>query len=43
MIDEEVALYGHFLEHRELPKLIESLVEEAHKIGEEEISSVCIN
>ena len=40
MIDEEVALYGHFLEHRELPKLIESLVEEAHKIGEEEISSV---
>ncbi len=40
MIEEEVALYGHFLEHRELPKLIESLVEEAHKIGEEEISSV---
>lgn len=39
MIEEEVSLYGHFLEHRELPKLIESLIEEAHKIGENEISN----
>jgi glutamyl-tRNA reductase len=40
MIEEEVALYGHFLEHRELSRLIESVVEKVNEIGETEIRTV---
>jgi len=40
MIEEEVALYGHFLEHRELPRLIESTVERVNEIGEAEIRAI---
>lgn len=36
MVEEEVALYGHFLEHGELPRLIESVVERANGIAEAE-------
>lgn len=40
MIEEEVALYSHFLEHQELPRLIESVFEKVNDIGEAEIRAI---
>mgnify|MGYP001767025137 CR=1 FL=1 len=40
MAEEEVALYGHFLEHGELPRLIERVVEKANEIGEAESAAL---
>jgi glutamyl-tRNA reductase len=40
MIEEEVALYGHFLEHRELPRIIENVVDRVNEIGENEIRGI---
>ena len=40
MVEEEVALYGHFLEHAELPRLIERVVEKVNEIGESESSAL---
>ncbi|HNQ77462.1 MAG TPA: glutamyl-tRNA reductase [Acidobacteriota bacterium] len=40
MVEEEVALYGHFLEHAELPRLIERVVERAGRMAEAETGTL---